>query len=247
MGAFEIAKSEALRLADRPGISVVRRVYALYLAATACSHLKLFTAAFALLDHAERIGSEHEIPPPTQAHLAHLRGLLEYRSGGFVAAAESFADAMRRFDGVSNSYEACRCRINLASSLIDSGELDSAMSHLEIALRGAEHGGFHRLAALALSNMVLVQHQRGDHRATRKAAARSNQIAIETGYNEVLFRNTFYLAELAKRDGDDASSAMYERTLHRLLKDVDADSNEARAVAARVAALGDDGAGGGGA
>ncbi len=68
---------------------------------------------------------------------------------------------------------------------------------------------------------------------------RSNQIAIEIGYNEVLFRNTFYLAELAKHEGDDASNTMYTRTLHRLLKDVDPDSNEARTVAGRLAADGE--------
>lgn len=227
MGAFETAKSEALRLAERPNLSAVASVYALYLAATACSHLKLFTAAFALLDHAARNLQGHEIPVRTEGYIASLRGTLEHRTGQFEASARSFADAVRRFESVPDSHEACRWRINLTSAMIEMGDFEAALSHLDVTLRTAEASGFQRLVALALRNVSLAHYRRGDYRESRRAAMRSNQVAIEVGYNEVLFHNSFYLGELAKREGDETSRAMHERTLRRLLKDVDPDSPEA--------------------
>lgn len=234
LGAHESAKSEALRLLERPGLTPTARVNVLSLAAAACSSLKLFTAAFAFLDQADAISKSGDVESRAMACLKALRGLTSEHAGHHERAADAFGEAIRDFDSLSDTLEACRARINLTSALISLGRLDEATSHLQSALAAAQSSRHLRLVCLALSNLALTRFQQGGLADARTAAQRSNELAREIGYPEVMFRNTFYLAEIARRSGDEMLALTYERALRRLYNDVDPDSPEAATVRKRM-------------
>ena len=80
----------------------------------------------------------------------------------------------------------------------------------------AEKNGFERQRAVALSHLGILAFGRSDA-GCEVMLARSNTIARAIEYYELVFRNCYYLWELAKQKGDASATKLNERTLRTYL------------------------------
>jgi tetratricopeptide (TPR) repeat protein len=155
--------------------------------------------------------------------------------GKVEEAAACFSTALRWFRDHGDRFQACKARLNLAQSLIELGQERKARIHLRQALAAAEEAGYDKLLALGLSHMALVFHRTGDLDAAESYALRSNAIARPREYVSIVFRNCYYLREIAERRGDAAAISSNERTLKAYLSRVEEDMPEAIRYRARLA------------
>ena len=99
----------------------------------------------------------------------------------------------------------------------------------------AEDSGYDKLKALALSHLAVVAHCLKELDSAETYALRSNSIARAREYTSIVFRNCFYLREIALAREDETAVRSYERTLKTYLSRVEADLPEAIRFRARLA------------
>jgi ATP/maltotriose-dependent transcriptional regulator MalT len=127
---------------------------------------------------------------------------------------------------VPQPFEVCRAQLNLAQTMILVGESEKAIPYLRSALKNAEESGYERLRSLALSHLAVVHHAKQDLDSAEAYALRSNTIARSREYLTFVFRNCFYLRDIARQRGDEASVSVNERTLRAYMNRVDPDLPE---------------------
>jgi tetratricopeptide (TPR) repeat protein len=149
-------------------------------------------------------------------------------------ALEAYRDALQRYEQIPDPFEACKTRLNMASALLDAGGHDEARGLLERASTDAAAAGYDRLRAIALSHMAVVEFRSGDHAAAEKNALRSNAVARERDYTTLIFRNCYYLWQIARVRGDEAAVRANERTLRTYLGRLDEPLREAEAYRSHV-------------
>jgi transcriptional regulator with XRE-family HTH domain len=203
--------------------------------ANCCYRLKRFRIAQMALDQieAELETGAHEVR--IKAFHRSVRGRIQASMGLHERAVATYESAIELHLSARNAFEACIAQLNLADSLIQLDRLDDATPHARTAATVAEQGGFDRLRALALSNLALISFRKDDLSAAESYALRSNVIARTREFFSVVFRNCFYLREIARRRNDTVLAAQQERTLRAYLARVDADLPEAAVVRAELA------------
>jgi transcriptional regulator with XRE-family HTH domain len=102
------AKEECERLLASPWLSPRQRVMTFQYFAICCYRMGKFTVAMMAIERAEsEIGSLAD-SEPLAAHLAVLKGNLQFATRQFAEAAEAYRSGLKQFEGLSNRFEACR-------------------------------------------------------------------------------------------------------------------------------------------
>ena len=232
---FESAKVQSERLLNRADLSDKQRLWALLSFVTASYRLRRFTVARMGLEEVDRELSEHDHAPRALAVTETIRGPALLAMGRLEQAAEAFTRALSMFDELGDSFQTCKARVNLAQTLIEIGEIHKARAHAREAARIAEQGGYDKLHALALSHLAVVHHRASEPAPAESYALRSNAIARPREYISIVFRNCYYLREIAAQRGDRAAVRSNERTLKTYLSRVENDMPEAASYRTRLA------------
>jgi len=235
LARFVSAKDECEDLLSHPWLSAEQRVVALQCFAMCCYRLSKFTFALMALDTIADELDKMEHPDRHRAYMATLKGNLFSVTDRPEEAAEAYAEAIKKFEELSNPFEACRSRINLAFALIELGRRSGARRHLQRALRDAEAQGYDRQMSHALSNLGLLAYKEGDEASAEAYCLRSNSIARPREYVSVVFRNCYYLWRIARSRGDQAGIKANERSLRAYLGRVEDFLPEAHAYRAHLA------------
>jgi transcriptional regulator with XRE-family HTH domain len=232
---YELAKVRCEQLLGRTGIDPEQRVLTMLNFANCCYRLKRFTIAEMALDQIEKELESGAYEPRIKAFHRSVRGRIEASMGLHERAVTTYESAIELHMGSRNTFEAVIARLNLADSLIQLGRMDDAAPHARSAVQIAEDGGYDRLKALGLSHLALISFRKGDLGTAESFALRSNVIARSREFISVVFRNCYYLREIARRRDDTVAATQNQRTLRAYLTRVDADLPEAAAVRAELA------------
>ena len=125
-------------------------------------------------------------------------------------------------------------RLNLAQVLIDSQDHDDARGHLEAVLEQSRLHGYDRLTAFALSHLALIAYREERIADAERLCLKSNTSSRPKEYASVVFRNCYYLWQIALERNDDTSVRAHERTLRAYLNRVADYLPEAEAYRAHV-------------
>jgi tetratricopeptide (TPR) repeat protein len=231
---FESAKVECEELLNHEDLSDRQRLWALLAFVNCSQRLHRFTVAKMGLERVERELATHDHPPRARAVTESIRGPALFNMGCIQDASAAFEQALQLFRSLGDRFQACKAQVNLAQALIELGEPNKARAHLIRALRVADDSGYDKLKALALSHLVVVARRRGENDTAEAYALRSNAIARPRDYTSIVFRNCYYLREIAAERGDDASVRSNERTLKTFLSRVGSDLPEATLYRARL-------------
>ena len=217
LGRYEFAKSQCEEILSGHKLQEPTRLRALQLYANACFRLQLHDVALWALDACEQ-GAHHVGGSGRfRADVLALRGNLHQdaaRPGDAIAAYEK---ALEIYSAAGDAYEVLTVRLNLAVAETDCARLDSARDMLEALLVVLEAGQHERLRALALSHLGLIHFRSGRFDAAEGFAIKSNSIARPREYQAIVFRNCFYLWQIAKTRGDVGALRLNERTLRSYL------------------------------
>jgi tetratricopeptide (TPR) repeat protein len=233
LGHFETAKSDAEKILGEPGLTPPQRTRALQMLVLASFRMGRLQVAMMALEHARR-SAEGIAAPRLWAHMEAVRGNILVAMDNPGDALEAYRDALQRYEQIPDPFEACKTRLNMASALLDAGGHDEARGLLERASTDAAAAGYDRLRAIALSHMAVVEFRSGDHAAAEKNALRSNAVARERDYTTLIFRNCYYLWQIARVRGDEAAVRANERTLRTYLGRLDEPLREAEAYRSHV-------------
>ena len=156
LARYVSAKDECEDLLSDTSLESDARVRLLQLFAMCCYRLGKFTFALMAIEKAETELSDLQTADELAAYLMTLKANLFGVTGRPDQAVDAYQDAIRRFETLSNPFEACIASVNLASALIETSDLARATSQLRKAIPQAQAHGYDRQLALALSNMALI-------------------------------------------------------------------------------------------
>jgi transcriptional regulator with XRE-family HTH domain len=236
LGFHESARSDAERVLALEDLSVEHALLAWHGFVASSIRLQRLQVASAALAHAEEILASPEAPPRFRADFALLRGNLLSEQEDHAEAMKSFNLALKRFEELPRPYEVCRCRILVGGALAELGKLRTARAQLDRGLAEAESAGYGRLKCLALSNLTKVDFLRRRYREAENHALRSNQIARDVDFEPVLFRNSWYLRQIALDRSDPRAVKSFERALVMHVGKMPPSMPEARAFRAELTA-----------
>lgn len=223
---YEMAKLQCEELLSETFPTRRQKLQALLCFVICCYRLKRFTIAeMALVKATDELASA-EHPTELHATVTATRAVVQTALGQLEAAIGTYKNAISLYLQVPRPFEVCRAQLNLAQTLILLGEADKALPYLRSALKNAEESGYERLRSLALSHLAVVHHAKQDFDSAEAYALRSNAIARSREYITFVFRNCFYLRNIATQRGDEAAAAVNERTLRAYMNRVDPDLPE---------------------
>jgi len=232
---YESAKIECEKLLNRTDLSDRQQLWALLSFVTCSYRLQRYSVARMALERVDRELDQHEHGERARAVTETIRGPALLAMGRTEEAASSFERALEMFRALGDPFQACKAQVNLAQALIDLGETKRARAHLRDAVAAAEEAGYDKLRALALSHLVVVCHRADELEAAEAYALRANAIARPRDYLSIVFRNCYYLREIAEKRGDGAAVRSNDRTLKAYVSRVEADMPEVLRYRARLA------------
>lgn len=217
LGRYGFAKSQCEEILSGPKIQESTRLRVLQLFANACFRLQLHDVALWALDACEQ-GAHHVGGSGRfRADVLALRGNLHQDAARPGDALSAYEKALEIYSAAGEAYEVLTVRLNMAVAETDCARLDSAKNMLEALLLVLEAGQHERLRALALSHLGLIHFRSGRFDAAEGFAIKSNAIARPHEFNVIVFRNCFYLWQIAKSRGDGGAVRLNERTLRSYL------------------------------
>jgi tetratricopeptide (TPR) repeat protein len=148
-----------------------------------------------------------------RADVLALRGNLYQDVARPADALVAYGKALEIYDAAGEVYEVLTVRLNMAVAETDCDRLDSAREMLEALLVALEAGQHERLRAQALSQLAAIHYRVRRFEAAEGSAIKSNAIARPREYHAIVFRNCFYLWQIAKGRNDDGALRLNERTL----------------------------------
>lgn len=234
LGFYECARTDAERLLSSDGLGLEDKLIAWHCFVACSLRLERFRIAEAALGHVEELLRSPEAPARYQADFTLLRGNLFFLTTLYEDALRAYSRSLKLFEDLSNHYEVCRCRILVGGTLIELDKHRTARQQLERALTVAGRAGYGRLKSLALSNLAKLTFRAGRHHEAENFALRSNRIARDLEYEPVLFRNTWYLREIALARSDSRAAGVFEHTLLLYLNKAPGSMPEAREFRERL-------------
>ena len=213
LGRFEVSKSMCEQLLSSPGLTHENKLGTILVFAICCYRLGRYTVAMMALDQVADEIENPLTPKYVAADLEFIRGNLYLAMAAPQNALVHLEHARALYDSNNDSLESCRAGLVLAESLIELERFDEGDAELHRVLARADQAGFDRMRALALSNLAVSSFKRGDGTTAESMALRSNAVARPIEYHEIVFRNCFYLWEIAKQRGDASATKLNERTL----------------------------------
>ena len=217
LGRYGFAKSHCEEILSGPKLQESTRLRALQLYAEICFRLQLHDVALLALDACEQ-GAHHVGGSGRfRADVLALRGILHRAAARPADALAAYEKALEIYSAAGEAYEVLTVRLNMAIAETDCSRLDSARDRLEALLLALEAGQHERLRALALSQLGLIHFRSGSFDAAEGFVIKSNSIARAREYNTLVFRNCFYLWQIAQKRGDHGAVRLNERTLRSYL------------------------------
>lgn len=215
------AKEECEKLLSLSDLTPRQQILTLQYLAGCCYRLGKYTVALMAIEKAEQELKDLSDADDLAAIITVIKGNLHFMTKRYPEAADAFRDAWAKYSDLSDSFEGCRTQLNLASALIELGDLDEARDHLQQALKTAEESGYDRQRAFALSHLALLAYRDDDLETAEAHCLRSNRLARSREYISILFRNCFYLWRIAQSRRDEAGIRTNERTLRTYVSRVD--------------------------
>jgi tetratricopeptide (TPR) repeat protein len=227
LGRYEFSKTICEELLGFAHISRSQRLSAVLHFAICCYRLGRHTVALMALDQVAAELDQPDTPQRVAADLELIRGNVYLAIGAPERAIAHLERARVAYDGLSNQLESCRAGLVLGEVLIELGRLDDADSRIRSELERCERNGLEGQKALALSHLAVSSFRRGDPSAAEAFALKSNVIARPIEHHSLVFRNCFYLWEIAKQRGDAPAVKLNERTLRTYLGRIESKLPEA--------------------
>lgn len=234
LGRYESAKVECEQLLSNEQINPIQRLSALHSFVICCYRLERFTIARMALQQVEKELEDKTYPARIRADLLANSAAVSHALRDYLVAAKSFDRARVIYAEINEEFEACRARINLGQSLLSAEKLRQAAPQITAGLSVAENRGYGRLRALAMSHLAVIAFRRGDLAACESHALRSNALARVQDYFTLVFRNCYYLREIAESRGDATSMHANERTLKAYLRRIEPNLPEAALYRAKL-------------
>lgn len=217
LGRYELAKHHCEEILSGPKPSEPLRLRTLLLFGEACFRLQLHEVALLALDECERGANRAGMIGRFQGDVVSLRGIVHRDGGRPRDALAAYEKAVEIYTSAGATYEVLNVRLNIAIAETECDHLDSARQTVETLLVALEAGRHERLRALALSQLVVIDYRSKRLEAAEGFAIKSNGIARPLEYHLVVFRNCFYLWQIAKARGDAGAVRLNERTLKSYL------------------------------
>jgi tetratricopeptide (TPR) repeat protein len=139
--------------------------------------------------------------PLTEAGVLNSLGNIQHDESRIDEATRSYRDALGILErNPGNEEMLAMVMTNLGGCLVAGGRLDEGVSLLQAAEARAKHGGFRRVAALALNRQGEAWKLQGDHRQAREKLEESDALATraEGCYHDILFINAFYRWQMVR-------------------------------------------------
>jgi transcriptional regulator with XRE-family HTH domain len=217
LGRYELAKSHCEEILSGPKPSEPVRLRTLQLFAEACFRLQLHEVALLALDECERGAARLGLTGRFQGDVFALRGIMQRDAGRPRDALAAYEKALEIYTSSGVAYEVLNVRLNIAIAETECDRLDSARDMLEALLVALEAGRYERLRARVLNQLVVIHYRSKRLDVAEGFAIKSNAIARSLEYHLVVFRNCFYLWQIAKARGDAGAVRLNERTLKSYL------------------------------
>jgi tetratricopeptide (TPR) repeat protein len=217
LGRYELAKSHCEEILSGPQPPEPVRLRTLQLFAESCFRLQLHQVAFLALGECERGAAEIEGSGRLRADVLALRGIMHRTTGRPRDALAAYEKALELYDAAGANYEVLTVRLNIALAETACDRLGSARQKLESLLVDLEAGRHERLRALTLSELAVIDYRNNRLDSAESLAIKSNTIARPREYHIVVFRNCFYLWQIARARGDVGAARLNERTLKSYL------------------------------
>jgi tetratricopeptide (TPR) repeat protein len=234
LGRYEFAKTMCEELLGHPELTTYQRLKTVLHFAICCYRLGRYTVALMALDQVATDLHHPEIPPRIAADLELTRGNVFLAAGSPEQAIPHLETARTIYDTVPKPLESCRAGLVHGEALLELGRLDEAESKVRAELERCDENGFEGQKAIALSHLAVVAFRRGDTSAAESLALKSNVIARAIEHHAVVFRNCFYLWEIAKQRGDASSTKLSEKTLRSYLGRIESKLPEAESFREHV-------------
>jgi tetratricopeptide (TPR) repeat protein len=227
LGRYEFSKTLCEELLGHAELTPFQRLKAILHFAICCYRLGRYTVALMALDQVAGQLDHPETPPRIAADLELIRGNVFVAIASPQKAVAHLERARAGYDAIPNALESCRAGLVLAEALIDLGRYDEADKELRQELVRCEKNGFEGQKALALGHLAVLAVRRGDASAAESLALKSNAIARTIEHHALVFRNCFYLWEIAKQRGDASAIKLNEKTLRSYLGRIESKLPEA--------------------
>lgn len=217
LGRHELAKSHCEEILSGPPTSEPARLRTLQLFAEACFRLQLHQLAHLALDECERKAGSADLAPRFRGDVMALRGMMHRDRGQPREALAAYEKALEIYNASGAAYEVLTVRLNIAIAETELERLDLARDQLEALLIAVEAGHHERLRAVALNQLAVIHYRNKRLDAAEGFAIKSNSIARPREYHLVVFRNCYYLWQIARARGDAGAVRLNERTLKSYL------------------------------
>jgi len=216
LGHYESAKVKSEKILSQTPNDSEAHLRALICFVMTSYRLKRFAVALMGLRQISQLLDKGEWEPSLCATAHGIQGPVHHAIGDLDRAKECFESSIELFRKAGNGYEACKARINLGQVLIDTNSLGAARRHLTQSLEYASDEKFDWLISLATSHLTVLNYKHGSVESAESYALRSNALARPNGYRTILFRNIFYLWQIALDKEDLTAMNSNERTLRAL-------------------------------
>jgi tetratricopeptide (TPR) repeat protein len=227
LGRYEFSKTICEELLGFTNINRAQRLSTVLHFSICCYRLGRYTVALMALDQVAAELDLPETPRRVAADLELIRGNVFLAVGSPEKATIHLEKARAGYDALGNLLESCRAGLVLGEVLIELGRLDEADGRIRSELDRCQLNGLEGQKALALSHLAVSSFRRGDSAAAEALALKSNVIARPIEHHALVFRNCFYLWEIAKQRGDAPAVKLNERTLRTYLGRIESKLPEA--------------------
>jgi len=227
LGRYEFSKTLCEELLGHNELTRRQRLATTLQFAICCYRLGRYTVAIMALDG---VASELDLPDTPKrlaGDLELIRGNIHIAAGTPERALAHLERAQATYDLIPNRLESCRAGLELGEVLTALGRFDEASRRLAKELQRAEEHGFEGQKAIAFSHIAVLSYKKGDLDNAERYALRSNAIARTIEHHACVFRNCYYLWEIAKKRGDASAAKLNERALRSYIGRVEAKFTEA--------------------
>jgi transcriptional regulator with XRE-family HTH domain len=139
----------------------------------------------------------------TQAGVLNTLGNILHDEGDLAGAEESYQRSLEVLERLGAHHEmTATVMTNLGGCLVARRRFEDGVAMLRAAYRRAQHGGFRRTAALALTRLAEAWRQHGDSAQARQLFAESDALASRADgcFNDILFLNAFHRWQMVRAE-----------------------------------------------
>jgi len=212
-GYFGAARDEAEELLDRDDLPERLRAELTITLVSTCIHTQRYLIARLAVADAERLIAALPDAGRLPGDLAFLKGNVALQSGEYQRAAAAYSEAAQHYERLEAPYARCQVRRLLGCALMAAGQHRESQDVLSAALAEAARLGYEKVRALIAGDLGELAWRRDDLASAEAYCLQSNAIARPREFLSIVFRNCYYLWQIALRRNDTAAATIHQRTL----------------------------------